>query len=79
MFGAARPLKAGAPSPNPCDGVDGETICTGFDQNDLFNGADIIGFVAAATAGDACADLAAPFGTIDHTDTSAFTDLLLGL
>ncbi|MCZ6699282.1 MAG: hypothetical protein O7D94_10165, partial [Planctomycetota bacterium] len=50
-----------------------------FDQNDLFNGADIIGFVAAATAGDTCADLAAPFGTIDHTDTSAFTDLLLGL
>lgn len=48
-----------------------------FDQNGLFDGRDINGYSAAAMAGDTCADLAAPFGTIDDADTSAFTGLLL--
>lgn len=45
-----------------------------FEPNGLFNGLDANGFVAAALAGDSCADLAAPFGTIDAADTQAMVD-----
>ncbi len=48
-----------------------------FEPNGLFNGLDVNGFVAAALAGDACADLAAPFGTIDDADAAAMAGLLV--
>ena len=48
-----------------------------FEPNGLFNGLDVNGFAAAAIAGDACADLAAPFGTIDDADATAMAGLLV--
>ncbi|MCZ6817249.1 MAG: fibronectin type III domain-containing protein, partial [Planctomycetota bacterium] len=48
-----------------------------FEPNGIFDGRDINGFVAAAIAGDACADLADPFGTIDGADATAMAGLLV--
>ena len=43
------------------------------------NGSDIQGFVNALLAGfDPCADLAAPYGTLDMADVAAFVGQLLG-
>lgn len=53
------------------------TVKGDFDFNALFDGRDVNGFAAAAVAGSGCADLAAPFGTIDDADTVAMVGLLI--